>query len=251
MCDMAHFSGLVAAQEHNDPFKYCDVVTTTTHKSLRGPRSAMIFSKKIPLKDNKDITIDKAVDFAVFPGLQGGPHNHQIAAVAVQLKEVCSDEFKVYAQQVKKNAKALAKALMDKGYKLMTDGTENHLVLWNLTSNKLTGSKVEKACELASLTVNKNSVAGDLSPLSPNGIRLGTPALTSRGFKEKDFEVVADFLDRVVKISLKIQEKTGPKLVDFVKELPNNEELKELRKDVEEFAKKFPMPGFDVDLKEK
>jgi glycine hydroxymethyltransferase len=204
MCDMAHFAGLVATGEHNNPFLHCDVVTTTTHKSLRGPRAAMIFSKKIPLKDDKDTLMDKAIDSAVFPALQGGPHNSQIAAIAVQMKEVATEEFKEYSRQVKKNAKALADALKERGHKLMTDGTDNHLVLWNLRPHGITGSKIEKSCEVVNITVNKNSIAGDTSPLSPNGIRLGTPALTSRGFKERDFVQVAEFLDQTLKISLKI-----------------------------------------------
>jgi len=190
--------------------------------------------------------MDKAIDLAVFPGLQGGPHNGQIAAIAVQMKEVATKEFKEYAIQVKKNAKALGEALVKLGHKLMTDGTDNHLILWNLRDHGITGSKIEKACEKASITVNKNSIAGDTSPLTPNGIRLGTPALTSRDFKEKDFVQVATFLDRVIKISVGIQEKSGKKLEDFVKSIEHNEDLIKLKHEVEEFSKKFPIPGFEV-----
>jgi len=246
LCDMAHYAGLVATEECSNPFDYCDIVTTTTHKSLRGPRAGMIFSKKIPMKDDKLVTIDKAIDQAVFPMLQGGPHNHQIAAIAVQMKEVQSPEFKEYIIQVKKNAKALAQSLMDLGHKLMTDGTDNHLLLWNLRPHNITGSKLEKACEFVAISSNKNSIAGDKSPLSPYGLRLGTPALTSRGFTEKDFKQVASFLDEVLKIALKVQEKSGSKLEDFIPAFSKNDEAIALKKKVIEFASVFPIPGFEA-----
>merc|ERR1719160_1428526 len=162
MADIAHISGLVATGLHCSPFEFCDIVTTTTHKSLRGPRSGMIFYKlngKIP-------DVKEKIDMAVFPGLQGGPHNHQIGALAVQLKEVCTPDFKQYSIQVTKNAKSLAQALMDKGHKLATNGTDNRLVLWDVRPHGLTGSKVEKVCELAGISVNRNAVHGDASALS-------------------------------------------------------------------------------------
>jgi len=192
LADIAHISGLVATGIHMSPFQYCDVVTTTTHKSLRGPRSGMIFYKysdKIP--DIKD-----KIDMAVFPALQGGPHNHQIGGLAVQLKEVCQPGFKESSNQLVANSKALAKELMAKGHKLATDGTDNHLVLWDVRPHGLTGSKVEKVCELAAISVNRNAVHGDASALSPGGVRVGTPAMTTRGCKESDFATVASFLDR-------------------------------------------------------
>lgn len=237
LCDMAHVSGLIAAQIMDSPFEFCDVVTTTTHKSLRGPRAGMIFFKR----DERDF--EDKINMAVFPALQGGPHEHQIAGIATQLKEVMTDEFKTYSKQVVTNAQALAKCLIDKGHKLATGGTENHLILWDLRPKGLTGSKVEHACDLCHITLNKNAVMGDRSALSPGGVRIGTPALTTRGFTEKDFVQVGEYLDRVVKICLDVQNKVGKKLVDFKKEIKTNEELKTLSNEVNDFAKKFPMPG--------
>ncbi|KAG0559261.1 hypothetical protein M758_10G089800 [Ceratodon purpureus] len=252
MCDMAHFSGLVAAQEVNQPFEYCDVVTTTTHKSLRGPRAGMIFYRKGPKPAKKGqpegavYDYEDKINFSVFPSLQGGPHNHQIAALAVALKQVDTPLFKAYAKQVKANAKAIGDALMKKGYKMVTDGTENHLVLWDLRPLGLTGNKVEKVCELAHITLNKNAVFGDSSALAPGGVRVGAPAMTSRGLKEKDFEKIADFLERAVNITLKVQKERGKLLKEFNKGLENNEELATLKADVEKFSMSFDMPGFDV-----
>jgi glycine hydroxymethyltransferase len=243
LCDMSHYSGLVAAGEHNNPFDYCDVVTTTTHKSLRGPRAAMIFS----LKKNK---LNEQIDFAVFPACQGGPHNHQIAAIATQLREVATPEFKQYIKQVKANISALAQGLIKRGYTLATGGTDNHLILWNLRPQKITGSKLEKFFEVVHITVNKNSIAGDQSAFTPNGIRIGSPAMTSRGLKEEDFEQIAEFLHRGIQIAMKLQEKApSAKLTDFLPLLNEenlNEETLQLRKDVEEFSCKFGIPGFDV-----
>jgi glycine hydroxymethyltransferase len=252
MCDMAHISGLVAAQVANQPFEYCDVVTTTTHKSLRGPRAGMIFYRKGPKPAKKGqaegalYDYEDKINFSVFPSLQGGPHNHQIAALAVALKQVDTSQFKVYARQVKANAVAIGDALMKKGYKLVTDGTENHLVLWDLRPLGLTGNKVEKVCELAHITLNKNAVFGDSSALSPGGVRVGTPAMTSRGLKEKDFEQIAEFLDRAVKITLKIQKEHGKLLKDFNKGVENNKDIADLKVDVEKFSMSFDIPGFDV-----
>lgn len=245
LCDMAHISGLVAAGEADSPFKHCDVVTTTTHKTLRGPRAGLIFFRK--KKTNTDGTVEdleNRINFAVFPSNQGGPHENAIAAIAVTLKEANSAEFKQYAAQVRKNAKRLGEALVAKGYSLVTGGTDNHLVLWDLRPQGITGSKVEKALDLVSITVNKNAVYGDTNAIAPGGVRLGTPALTSRGLKEKDFEQIADFIDRVVKIALVVQEKSGKKIVDFVSALEHNEELKVLKTEVEKFAQAFPMPGY-------
>lgn len=154
MCDMAHYSGLIASQLMNNPFEHCDIVTSTTHKSLRGPRSGMIFFKK---------QYGDAINFAVFPMLQGGPHNVAIAALAVQLKEVATPEFKAYSQQVIANAKALSKALIDRGQSVITGGTCTHLVMWDLRPQGLTGSKIEKILDLMHITTNKNSVVGDKS----------------------------------------------------------------------------------------
>jgi len=241
LCDMAHYSGLVASQLLNDPFKYAHVVTTTTHKSLRGPRGAMIFFRK-----DKELELESKINFAVFPACQGGPHNNTIAAIAVQLKEVASPEFKAYSEQVISNAKALAKALVDKGYKLATDGTDNHLILWDLRPQKLTGSKMEALCDACSITLNKNSVHGDQSALTPGGVRIGTPALTSRNFNEADFIKVAEFLHRALQVALEVQAAAGStQLKDFKEAIPKCEGVKALREEVEAWAKTFFMPGFD------
>lgn len=239
LCDMAHISGLVVTKEAVSPFDYCDVVTTTTHKSLRGPRAGLIFYRK----DERGF--EPKINQAVFPALQGGPHEHQIAGVATQLKEAMTPEFKDYISQVRKNAKALGEKLKSMGYTLATDGTDNHLVLWDLKPQKLTGSKFEKTCDECCITLNKNCVPGDRSAVTPGGVRIGAPALTTRKMVEADFEQIAVFMDKAVKIALKIQEQSGPKLKDFVALLENNEEIKALRKEVNEFAITFPMPGFD------
>merc|ERR1719213_976273 len=226
MADMAHISGLVATGEAASPFDYCDVVTTTTHKSLRGPRAGMIFFRKGPKSDAEGAPkyeYEDAINFAVFPSLQGGPHNHQIAGLATQLKEVATPEFKAYAKQVRANAQALAKFLIGKGYKLTTNGTENHLMLWDLRPLGLTGSKVEKVLEMAHITLNKNAVHGNVSAMSPGGVRIGAPAMTSRGLKEKDFEQIGEFLVRAINIALETQAKTGKKLADFFKGLKEKE----------------------------
>ncbi|KAM9988986.1 hypothetical protein ACTFIY_005026 [Dictyostelium cf. discoideum] len=248
MCDMAHYSGLVAAQLLDSPFDYCDVVTSTTHKTLRGPRSGIIFFRRGKRVDGngkeiEEYDIESKINFAVFPSLQGGPHENVIAGVAVALKEADSQEFKEYALQVKKNAAAIGNALMNKGYKLVTNGTDNHLILWDLRPKELTGNKFEKAADIANITVNKNAVHGDTNAISPGGIRIGSSALTSRGLKEADFEKIADFLDRIVSISLEIQGRVGKKLVDFVVEINKSKELLDLRKEVEEFSSKFTLPG--------
>ena len=241
MMDMAHISGLVATGEAANPFEYCDIVTTTTHKSLRGPRAGMIFFRK----DERGF--EQKINDAVFPGLQGGPHDHQVAAIATQLKEVATPEFKQYCIQIKKNAKALAQALIDKGYTICTNATDNHLVLWDVRPQGLTGSKIEKVCDLINISLNKNTVHGDRSAQSPGGVRIGTPALTTRGLKEADFVKVADFLDRAVKISLDVQKTSGKKLKDFVAALPSNKDIPVLAKEVATFATSFPMPGFDTE----
>jgi len=247
LVDMAHISGLVATKCAASPFEYADVVTSTTHKSLRGPRAGIVFVRKQARADaGQGVDMEDAINSAVFPSLQGGPHEHQIAALAVQLREVATPEFESYARQVCSNAKALADGLIGYGYKLATGGTENHLILWDLRPQGFTGSKAQKLFDRCSITLNKNAVAGDKSAMNPGGVRIGTPALTTRGFTEGDFAKVAEFLHRGVQIGLGIQEKSGRKLVDFVPALEGNGELEELRKDVEAFASKFNMPGFDV-----
>jgi glycine hydroxymethyltransferase len=239
MMDMAHISGLVATGEAVSPFDYADIVTTTTHKSLRGPRSGIIFFRK----DERGF--EPLINQAVFPALQGGPHEHQIAGVATQLKEVMTPEFKQYSQQVKKNAAALGAKLVSMGYSLATGGTDNHLVLWDLKPQGITGSKFEKVCDAVCITLNKNCVPGDVSAVTPGGVRIGAPALTTRKFVESDFEQIGTFLDQALKIALNLQEKSGPKLKDFVALLDDNEEVAALRLAVNKFATTFPMPGFD------
>jgi glycine hydroxymethyltransferase len=239
MADIAHISGLVATGQHPAPFEHCDVVTTTTHKSLRGPRAGMIFFKysdAIP-------DIKERIDMAVFPGLQGGPHNHQIGGLAAQLLEVSTPEFKEYSKAVVANSQTLAKALQEKGHKLASDGTDNHLVLWDLRPHGLTGSKLEKVCEGASISLNRNAVHGDASALSPGGVRIGTPAMTTRGCTADDFVKIAGFLDRCCQIALKIQTEKGKKLKDFEAGLAGHADIVALRKDVQAFASAFGYPG--------
>ncbi|KAF2603035.1 hypothetical protein F2Q70_00027070, partial [Brassica cretica] len=240
----------LCSQEAANPFEYCDVVTTTTHKSLRGPRAGMIFYRKGPKPPKKGqaegavYDFEDKINFAVFPALQGGPHNHQIGALAVALKQANTPGFKVYAKQVKANAVALANYLMGKGYSIVTGGTENHLVLWDLRPLGLTGNKVEKLCDLCNITLNKNAVFGDSSALAPGGVRIGTPAMTSRGLVEKDFEMIGEFLSRSVTLTLNIQKEHGKLLKDFNKGLVNNKEIEELKADVEKFSASYEMPGF-------
>jgi len=238
LCDMAHISGLVATSKMNSPFEYCDVVTSTTHKTLRGPRSGIIFSKK---------ELSEKIDFSVFPGLQGGPHNHQIAALATQLMEVNTQEFRDYITQVMLNAKALASHLMRHGFKLVTDGTDNHLMLVDLRNKGVTGSKVEYIAECVDISLNKNSIFGDTSASNPSGIRIGTPALTTRGFTEGDFVKVGDFIIEVVELSRLIQNESGKKLVDFksVAHEKYFEEIARLKNDVNKFAETFEFIDLD------
>merc|ERR1719221_120094 len=239
MADIAHISGLVATGQHPSPFEHCDIVTTTTHKSLRGPRAGMIFFKY----SDKMPDIKERIDMAVFPGLQGGPHNHQIGGLAAQLLEVTKPEFKEYSQAVVANADSLAKALQAKGHKLASDGTDNHLVLWDLRPHGLTGSKLEKVCDLASITLNRNAVHGDASALSPGGVRIGTPAMTTRGCTADDFVRIAGFLDRCCQIALQVQQEKGKKLKDFEAGLEENSAVKALKGEVEAWACSFGYPG--------
>ena len=250
MCDMAHISGLVVAQECQSPFDYCDVITTTTHKSLRGPRGGMVFYRKGLKTPNRptdgQYNFEKEINFAIHPTLQGGPHNNHIAALAAALKQAASLEYKTYIQQVKKNAQALADGLKKRGCKLVTDGTDNHLMLWDLRPFGITGSLLEEVCEACHVTVNKNAVYGDSSSWQPGGVRIGTPAMTSRGCIEQDFDVIAEFLHRAVQITAAIHKETSKSRRDFVKGLANNPDIAQLRARVEDFATAFEMPGFDM-----
>jgi len=190
MVDMAHIAGLVAAGLHPSPVPYADFVTTTTHKTLRGPRGGMVLCRAEHAK---------TVDSKVFPGMQGGPLMHVIAAKAVALKEALSPQFKSYQQQIIKNARALAEALMSQGFRLTSGGTDNHLMLVDLRKSELTGKVAQEALDKARITVNKNAVPFDTrSPFVTSGIRIGTPAVTTRGMKEKEMEQIGDFIARAL-----------------------------------------------------
>ncbi|KAF5451986.1 hypothetical protein F2P56_027033 [Juglans regia] len=246
MMDMAHISGLVAASVVADPFEYCDIVTTTTHKSLRGPRGGMIFFKKDPVLG---VDLESAINNAVFPGLQGGPHNHTIGGLAVCLKHAQSPEFKAYQNKVVSNCGALASRLIELGYKLVSGGSDNHLVLVDLRPLGIDGARAEKILDLASITLNKNSVPGDKSALVPGGIRIGSPAMTTRGFTEKEFAAVADFIHEGVQINLEAKRLvSGSKLQDFMKFVASPDfslmdKVSDLRRRVEALTTQFPIPG--------
>lgn len=217
--DMAHFAGLVAAGAHPSPVPYADVVTTTTHKTLRGPRGGMILCKE----QHK-----AAIDKAVFPGIQGGPHNHTTAAIAVALKEAMAPEFKDYGHQIVKNAKVMAETLLAKGFQLVTGGTDNHLLLIDLTNKNITGKQAAKALDDAGIVLNCNSVPYDKrKPFDPSGIRLGLAAVTSRGFKEEETRKTAEFISAVID------------------NWQNEEFLAKTAQDVKELCSKFPPPGLD------
>lgn len=231
IADTSHITGLIVAGEHPSPVGIADVTTTTTHKTLRGPRGAIILcngNPSNPLKkaERTKENLPTLIDRAIIPGLQGGPHNHQTAAIAVALREAATPEFKAYGQQIVKNAKRLAARLNDKGYQLVTGGTDNHLLLIDLTNKKVSGAEAEKALGKAGITVNKNTVPFEpRSPFDPSGIRLGTPALTTRGMKESEMEQVAEWIDQAV---------TG-----------RNDEAKltAIHAQVKELTKQFPLPG--------
>ena len=215
MADIAHIAGLIAAGEMNNPVPLFDVVTTTTHKTLRGPRGGMIMCKE---------KFAKQIDKTVFPGLQGGPHMNVIAAKAVAFGEALKPEFKEYAKQIKLNAKVFERELSTKGYKLMFGGTDNHLLLVDVSSKGVTGGEAQHALDEAGITVNKNMIPDDpRSPMDPSGIRLGTPAITTRGLKENDIVKVSEWIDRA------IIAKADPA------------ELAKIKAEVKEFMKAFPL----------
>lgn len=197
MVDMAHIAGLVAAGVHSSPFPYADVVTTTTHKSLRGPRGAMIFSRidRMVRGGDKEMTIARAINRAVFPGLQGGPHDNQTAAIAVCLKEAMHPSFKKYAAQIIKNAATLAEALQKQGFKIMSGGTDNHLLLVDFSDKGISGLAAQEMLEQAGIITSRTTVPFDLRPpYDPSGIRLGTPAVTTRGMKEREMGAIAQLI---------------------------------------------------------
>jgi len=255
--DMAHVSGLVAAGEQASPFAHADVVTTTTHKSLRGPRAGMIFyrrgTREYTAPNGKKRTVDygpfKAkIDEAVFPGLQGGPHEHQVAAVATALREAAAPEFKEYQKAVRANAVRCADELAKLGHTIVTGGTENHIVLWDVRPLGLTGSKLETLLEAAHVSVNKNMVPGDKNALSPGGVRLGTGAMTTRGVDADGFARIAALLDRAAKLAKKLQDAAGSTKLDAFRAQLTGEhkaEVDALRDDVHAFARQYGMPGLD------
>ncbi|XP_068943959.1 serine hydroxymethyltransferase, cytosolic isoform X1 [Petaurus breviceps papuanus] len=255
MADMAHISGLVAAGVVPSPFEHCDVVTTTTHKTLRGCRAGMIFYRKgvrsVDPKTGKETmyNLEPLINSAVFPGLQGGPHNHAIAGVAVALKQALTPEFKAYQQQVVANCKALSAAMIDLGYHIVTGGSDNHLILVDLRNKGTDGGRAEKVLEACSIACNKNTCPGDKSALRPSGLRLGTPALTSRGLLEKDFYKVAHFIHEGIELTLQIQRDLSPQatMKEFKEKLSGDAKyqsvIKTIREKVESFAAVFPLPG--------
>ncbi|MFA7255403.1 MAG: serine hydroxymethyltransferase [Candidatus Omnitrophota bacterium] len=215
MVDMAHFAGLVATGHHPSPVPYADVVTTTTHKTLRGPRAGLILCKE---------KYAKAIDSAVFPGIQGGPLMHVIAAKAVALKEALSPEFKEYSAQVVKNAKTLASAMAARGWRIVSGGTDNHLMLVDVTVKGFNGKQVQELLDKVKITVNKNMIPFDKeSPFKGSGVRLGTPAVTTRGMKEKEMELIAELIDETLKAPV------------------DEENLARVLSRVEDLTRKFPL----------
>ena len=215
VADIAHVAGLVCTGEYPSPMPYADVVTTTTHKTLRGPRGAMIMCKE---------EYAEVIDKAVFPGLQGGPHNHITAGIAVALKEAGTPQFKEYIKEVVLNAKGLAQELIKRGYVVISGGTDNHLMLVDtVKSVNLTGKEASDALEIANITLNKNAVPNDpRKPWDPSGVRIGTPAITTRGMKERDMEKIAYFIDTVLRNSKdeKIIQKIAKEVTDFTRPFP-------------------------------
>lgn len=267
LSDMAHISGLVAGGVIPSPFEYSDVVTTTTHKSLRGPRGAMIFFRKgVRRVDKKGVEekydLEGPINASVFPGHQGGPHNHTITALAVALHQAQQPEFKQYQQAVLENAKALAARLGNStdagglGYNIVSGGTDNHLVLIDLKDKGIDGARVERILELVGVAANKNTVPGDKSAMKPGGLRMGTPAMTTRGLQPEDFKRVADVVHRAVNITKMLDgkakeaaEKSGRKnpssvnaFREYVKEGEEIVEIVELRREVEDWIGTFALP---------
>lgn len=224
MADIAHISGFVATGEMNSPFKYCDVVTTTTHKTLRGPRSAIIFFKR---------HLESKINDGVFPGLQGGPHQNQIAGVACQLKEVITPEFKEYIKKVRENARTMCSEFNSRGYNIITGGTDNHLFLLDLRNKGVNGARAEKILEYVNIYVNKNTIPGDVSALNPSGIRIGTPAITTIGANSKDVVKIVDFIDSALLLCKEIIEtKNINNMKDFIECLKQDEKLLELKNSI-------------------
>ncbi len=267
LSDMAHISGLVAGDVIPSPFPHSDIVTTTTHKSLRGPRGAMIFYRKgvrSTTKAGEQVLYDleDKINASVFPGHQGGPHNHTITALAVALHQAQSPTFKEYQKTVLANSKALAERLGNSsytgglGYSVVSGGTDNHLVLVDLKTKNIDGARVERILELCGVAANKNTVPGDKSALKPGGLRMGTPAMTTRGFTPSDFSRVAEIVDGAVSIALKTDKKAksdaegkGRKnpaslkaFLEYVKDGQDIPEILSLKNEVENWVGTYPEP---------
>ncbi len=246
LADISHIAGLIAAGVHPTPVPYAHIVMTTTHKTLRGPRGAIIMVTDKGLK--KDPDLKEKIDKAVFPGLQGGPHDNQTAAIAVALEEASSLSFKRYGRQIVKNAKTLASKLVDYGFELISGGTDNHLLLIDLTNKKVNGALAGLALEVGGIVVNKNAVPNDkMPPFYPSGIRLGTPAITTRGMKKREMIKVADWIDEVIsEVSNQELPRDKEKRKEFFKkfrqEIAKNEKLLGIAREVKTLCQKFPLP---------
>jgi len=248
IADIAHISGLVIAGAHKSPVPYAHIITTTTHKTLRGPRGAMIMVTEKGLR--KDPELADKIDRAIFPGTQGGPHDHTTAAIAAALGLALKPEFKEYGHQIVRNTKVLAQSLMENEIKLVTNGTDNHMALIDLTPfGKGKGIFVQEALDLAGITVNKNTIPGEpSSPFYPSGIRLGTPPLTSRGMKESEMKIIGTWIAKIIH---EVKDYELPEGKDarteaikkFREEIQKNEVIKKIRQEVIELCKKFPLYG--------
>jgi glycine hydroxymethyltransferase len=246
LADISHIAGLVVGGVHPSPVPYAHIVMTTTHKTLRGPRGAMIMVTKKGLEKDPDLC--EKIDKAVFPGLQGGPHDNQTAAIAVALLEASKKSFKDYAKQIVKNAKELARALLAYDFDLVSGGIDNHLLLVDLRNKGVNGAAAAYALEAAGIVVNKNAVPNDMMPpFYPSGIRLGTPALTTREMKEKEMRKIAAWINKVIESLPKTplpeeKEKRAEFWKDFKNFVDKNKNLSLIRKEVRDLAKRFPVP---------
>lgn len=249
MADIAHIAGLVVAGVHPSPVPYVHIVTTTTHKTLRGPRGAMIMVTKKGLR--KDPELPRKIDSAIIPGLQGGPHDHTTAAIAVALRQAQGKPFKRYAQQIVKNAKVLAAELKKFGFELVSGGTDNHLILVDLRNKGVNGWVAGWALEYAGIILNRNGVPGDTNPpFYPSGIRMGTPALTSRGMKEKEMRQIAKWINDVIEHVKSYQfpvdsDQRKEFTKKFLAKIKKDKYLAKLRREVARFAGRYPVPGIN------
>ncbi|CAD6582806.1 MAG: glycine hydroxymethyltransferase shm1 [Alectoria sarmentosa] len=267
LTDMAHIAGLVAADAIPSPFKNSDIVTTTTHKSLRGPRGAMIFFRKGTRRIDKngekeEYDLEDRINSSVFPGHHGGPHNHTISSLGVALLQAQSAEFKAYANDVLKNARVLAERLMKPqrdggyGYNIVSGGTDNHIVLLDLRDRGINGARVQRVLEIVGVAANKNTVPGDRSAMNPGGLRMGSPAMTSRGFQAEEFDRVAGVIDHAIRITQHInpdlRERAGAAgygnpgssraFTDFLGDGTEYPEIMSLKSEVEDWVGSYKVP---------